>query len=206
MGALPWSKMGFEGIEIAMKGASERMVQTCLHCRTRVKPFTDGMCPSCRHSIHDSAPSVDDPPQLGPFQFSLRKLLLWTAVWSAYLGFVRWMKMPLPGVVSMTICVALFLAARIRWGYKRGIQVGVHVMGALTAVCIGVILLSILIQSSGVFAVALVVLPLLCYFGFMFGFVAFIFVHLVVELVDWLDDLMKTEDAARAMSGEQNCG
>ena len=41
-------------------------------------------------SLFSCNPMETSPTQRRPFQFGIRKLLLWTAVWSAYLGIVRW--------------------------------------------------------------------------------------------------------------------
>ena len=146
MGRCAVVENGLEGIEMAMKGASQMMVQTCLHCRTRLVPFTDGMCPSCGHSIHDSASSVDGPqPRRHPFQFSLRKLLLWTAAWSAYLGFVRWMGVPLPLAIMLTIYLAMHLATRIVMDFEPGLRFWVRITLGVSLGLFGLLLFGLML-------------------------------------------------------------
>ncbi len=53
--------------------------------------------------------------QRRPFQFSLRKLMIWTAVWAVYLGMMKWLEVPLVGGAVLTTYFAVILAIRIRW-------------------------------------------------------------------------------------------
>ncbi len=73
-------------------------------------------------------------PQRRPFQFSLRKLLLRTAGWSAYLGILRWKETWLQADVVFTVYLAALLAIRIEWGYGRGLRFVLYVT-ILAVVC-----------------------------------------------------------------------
>jgi hypothetical protein len=57
------------------------------------------------------------------FQFSLRKLMLWTAVWSIYLGVVEWVELPLRDTVILTVYVVVLLAIRIQRGLDPGYKI-----------------------------------------------------------------------------------
>jgi hypothetical protein len=74
------------------------------------------------------------PTQRRPFQFSLRKMLLWTAVWSVYLGFAQ--LLGLPFALGLTIYLAILLAIRIKWGYRQGFFVAARV-ACLILICFG---------------------------------------------------------------------
>ena len=85
-------------------------------------------------------------PQRRPLQFSLRKLMIWMAVWSAYLGILRCVGMWLPDLeeprlpqaMILTIYLAVLLAVRIKWGYKRGLTIAESITAILFA-CFGAI-------------------------------------------------------------------
>ena len=81
---------------------------------------------------HDS-PVENGKPQRRHFQFGLRKLMLWTAVWSVYLGFVQWTGIPPPAAVVFTIYLTVILAIRSRWGYERGSLIAAFGTGILAA-------------------------------------------------------------------------
>ena len=77
---------------------------------------------------------MDDlKPQRRPFQFSLRKALLWTAVWSVYLDWVRWAGMLLSTAVSVTLCLVALLVVRIKWGFDRGFLITLVITGLAVA-------------------------------------------------------------------------
>ncbi len=135
--------------------------------------------------------------QRRPFQFSLRKALLWTAVWSAYLGIMRAMAVPLPVAVIVTMWFAILFAVRIKWGYKRGLYIVLSTAGLLVVPCIAVLAL---VGLSTVFGICpsvmniLIVLALgLFALGIVFGVPGLTCVHFVMRAVDWLDNLIQTK-------------
>jgi len=123
--------------------------------------------------------------QRRPFQFSLRKLMLWTAVWAIYLGFVRWVKMPLPLALILTIYLAGLVVLRIKWGYERGLQIAY-----LTSLGIGLLLGLVIGVLERIPEDSYAILPLL---GLLLGFVGFHLVHFAMRAVDWIDSLMETK-------------
>ena len=135
------------------------------------------------------------PTQRRPFQFSLRKLLLWTAVWSVYLGFVRWMGMPLPITVGLTVCLATHLATRFLMGFYRGLRFWGHVTSGIFFVLSVLLLLGTALMlgsptDGSSFAVMMMYLALFVAFCLLGGFLC---VCVVVRTVDWLDELMRTK-------------
>ena len=147
-------------------------------------------------------PSVDDlKPQRRPFQFSLRKLLLWTAVWSIYLGIVKWVGIWLALSVEtwlvfslgLTIYLVALLAVRMKWGCERGLRIAVTFMVGLPLLLVGALLFWLMVISPVDFVQNMVFLPLLCFSGFFLGWYGFLFVHCVVRAVNWLDNLMETK-------------
>lgn len=136
-------------------------------------------------------------PQRRPFQFSLRKLLLWTAVWSAWLGFVRWSMIQLPIAVGLTIYLATILVVRVRWGYERSSRIAVPAAGVV-AFCIAVPLLippwtNPAPSADKILILILFITMMSCAIGTFVGLSSFLLVHAVVCAVDWLDNLMATK-------------
>jgi hypothetical protein len=133
---------------------------------------------------------VDDlKSQRRPFQFSLRKLLLWTAVWSAYLGVMRWLQIPLSAAFIVTMYFMVFVAVRIKWGLGRGLLSSICLMAGLACACFGAATL-----GGGIPLVGIVIgLPIVCLCGVYLGACSFLPVHFLMSAVDWLDNLMQTK-------------
>jgi hypothetical protein len=163
------------------------------------------------------------PTQRHPFQFSLRKLMLWTAVWSAYLEIVRWVGMLLPIAVLLTVCLAALLFVRLKWGYDNGIERAVAVSRSF---CIVVVLIAALVTNVfGPIGALLAAIPLgyaiaapVCICGYILvlfnwllscplpdsdwgnrmlfggsGQDRSLYVSVVASVVDWLNNLMETK-------------
>lgn len=127
------------------------------------------------------------------FQFDLRKLMIWTAVWSVYLSFVRWAirSATIDEAVVFSVYLPLLAAVRIRHGYQRGTQFAVFAIGPMFVFALAIIFTIHGLEWGGVFGFfRLLWLYLL---GLLFGFLAFVLVHAVVRAVDWLDNLMATK-------------
>lgn len=131
------------------------------------------------------------------FHFSLRKLLLWTAVWSVYLGILEWVGIPPRDAVVLTIYLGVILAVRLRWGVDRGSQRAAVVSRLFCiVVAIAIIWEAPTKPSVNVFSLIIsivVAIPV----GYLFAIPAclygYVLVSLVVRAVDWLDNLMKTK-------------
>lgn len=131
---------------------------------------------------------MDDPqPQRRPFQFSLRKLMLWTAVWALYLGIVA--RLRLPAAVVLTIYLMALLAVHTKWGFEQGVLrstlITGFVVGAVSTV-VGLV--------TGWSAVEILAyMPLACIVGLVLGLFSSLVVYFVASAVDWIDDLMQTK-------------
>ena len=136
-------------------------------------------------------PSVDDlKPNRRPFQFSLRKLMLWTTVWSVYLSIVCSLKLWPPAAVAIAIHLAALSVIRVRWGFGSGVRIAVAFWSGLAFTCFeGMLVLSPEGPPSEVVGVVLV---FFC-FGYLFGLLCFPLVHFLVRTVDWLDTLLQTK-------------
>ena len=111
-------------------------------------------------------------PKRRPFQFSLRKTMLWTAVWSVYLGAVEWVEMPLPVAVGLTMYLALLLLVRINWGFGRSLRIAVSITGLLVALCLAAVVIVgplIALTFPPYFSHLLVGLLVVCAIGICFG-------------------------------------
>jgi hypothetical protein len=138
--------------------------------------------------------SLDDlKPKRRPFQFSLRKLLLWTTVWSVYLGVVRWAGMSLSTAVSVTVCLVILFSARIKWGFERGLRFWNHILCAAVFIWLGAFFLFGIWQSNWTASLMMGFPPFDWLIGAVLGIVGFTGVHLVAKLVAWLDNLMATK-------------
>jgi hypothetical protein len=139
-------------------------------------------------------------PKRRPFQFSLRKALLWTAVWSVYLGIVEWVGMPLTIAMGLTVCLLIHLVLRITMGFQRGFRFWVRITcGILVVLSVLLLLGTALMLGSPTdgssFAVIMMYLALfvaLCLLG------GFLCVCVVVSAVDWLDNVMATRPPQEA--------
>jgi hypothetical protein len=144
-------------------------------------------------------------PERRPFQFSLRKALLWTAVWSVYLGIVRWVgiwlafsvEIWLAFSVGLTIYLAALFAVRIKWGYERGLEIVRSAAGLLVVPCVVVLLLGLLLGALlspvNILIDLVMVVFALGALGIFFGVPGLTCVHFVMRAVDWLDNLMATK-------------
>lgn len=151
---------------------------------------------------------VEEPkPQRRPFQFSLRKLMLWTAVWGLYLGVLRLVPMPLLAAVCLTVYLAILLPIRVRWGYARGLRIA---LAGTVLTLVGLAETCILVdhftgRSPGNTADSQVVLSPAFFLGLLFAAVGFVFVHVLVVVVNWIDSLMETKanerETARKLGG-----
>jgi len=146
-------------------------------------------------SLGRDVTAVAPTPQLRPYQFSLRRLLLWTAVWALYLGLLKLGRVSLLGGAALTVYFGIIFAIRIRWGYERGSVWTSTVTSALTAFLIVCQNIVHLITSpsfwSDVFRGLLPGLFIFGFLGFVLGLIAFWIVHWLVRFVDWVDKLME---------------
>jgi hypothetical protein len=152
-------------------------------------------------------------PQRRRFQFSLRKLMLWFAVFAAYLIVVQvlWVAYtssrpratgyprPFLLLLILSACLPLLAFIRVRWGFRRGCRIAV----LATAVVFGCLYL---LDNLHNFAYAISL-------GFMWhgttdfigrgvigfvvgaaeGFAAFTAVHLTVFAIDFIDGIMQNK-------------
>ncbi len=134
---------------------------------------------------------MEEPkPQRRPLQFSLRKLMLWTAVWAGYLGVLRLVPMPTNAGVCLTALLGTLLVFRVGWGFERGMAIAVCVTVGI-AICLGV---AYWVMRGGLDVLGLFVsMAILCLGGVVVSFWGWLFVHAVVVVVDWIDDLMRTK-------------
>ena len=108
------------------------------------------------------------------FRFSLRKLLLWTTIWAAYLAVVRMRGIELVPAFILTGWLAVILIARLRWGLA----------GRMSAVL-----------ATGIVVGCLASVPIIGYESFllnliqavMCGLIGLVIVSGMVRLVDWID-------------------
>ncbi len=149
---------------------------------------------------------MDDlKPQRQRFQFSLRKLLLWTAVWAACLSTFRFMlryftALNIPDAMSLavglTIYLGVLLPIRIKWGSERGARIAV--LGTVLALAcwaeVTVAVDYLTGQSFGYLVEAQLAIAVLASItGLFLSAVGFVFVHILVTIVDWLDNVMRTK-------------
>lgn len=128
-----------------------------------------------------------------PFQFSLRKLLLWTTVWSVYLGTLRSLGIWPPIAIIVTIYLASLFAIRIIWGYEEGLRLWFVIEFAVPITSFGATLLTTMVHASDNVVPVLFFTPYICMLGVFFGIYGFMFVHFVMCAVDWLDKVMQTK-------------
>ena len=137
---------------------------------------------------------ADPKPQRCRFQFSLRKMMLWTAVWAIYLGIVRLLGMWLPIAVCLTIYLAILLFLRLNWGQDRGVILAFRVTG-LTLACVGATIIIWGFATGGFFAgFASVLFSIaVCLLGLYLGLWGFLLVHAVASALDSIDNRMQTK-------------
>ncbi len=133
----------------------------------------------------------DVTPKRRPFQFSLRKLLPWTAVWSVYLGVMRSVGLPLSTAMSVTICLVILFFARIKLGFKRGLRFWNRILCAAVFIWLGAVFLFGIWQSSWNVPLMMGFPPFDWLIGAVLGMGGLTLVHFVMYAVDWLDNLMQ---------------
>jgi hypothetical protein len=126
----------------------------------------------------------------GRFQFHLRKMLIWTAVWAIYLGLLRWGEVRPNQIVVLTVHFAIFLAIRARWGMDPGLKIAMIVGSGLTCCIVFAFMLQgpfhpsmadFMISGGGAAT-----------FGGIGGIVSFLIAHTILTCVDRLDSLWKS--------------
>lgn len=128
--------------------------------------------------------------QRHPFQFSLRKLLIWMTVWAVYLGLLRAMKADFVEGLEFTLYLAGIVAIYARWGLAEGCSMTMT-MSTVYLTCF--IIARSLVYSSAESLTLLGLLtilariPILLVFGVIPGFVSVYFVHWVANTVNWVD-------------------
>jgi hypothetical protein len=130
------------------------------------------------------------PTQRRPFRFGLRKLMIWTAVWSVYLGWVRSLHESADDKVLLTVYCGAFLAIRIKWGWKPGYKIAA-IAGGLYHVLLEQFYMYWKISPPVI--IPPVAILLLFPLSMIIAFVQFLIVHGVVTAVNWLDNLMETK-------------
>ncbi len=129
-------------------------------------------------------------PGRGTFQFSLCKLLLWTAVWAVYLGFLKAIEANLPFAVMLTLCLISILAVRIKWGL-RGIPIATLVVsGCFVAMSLAVEVATGDTEPVAVWHRILFHGVLVYPFAIALAIGCYFIVHFVVIAVDRIDKLM----------------
>ncbi len=133
---------------------------------------------------------MDDEKRERRFQFSLRKLMLWMAVWAVYFAFLgRWAGTTLAAVIAAYLVTIAII--RLKWGLNPGWQIA----RVATAFGLGAFLPLRCLIRGGIDSAGPEVLGTYfagCFLGFLTGLVAFGFVHGVVIFVDFLDLLSRS--------------
>ena len=118
------------------------------------------------------------------FQFSLRKLMLWTLIWAVYLTcFVRqvWTQ----DAIFFTVELVLIAAIRLKWGLSPGMKVAALANG----VCWGCI-----VVFSHAYTIILPVVFLWWFLlGALTGWIAIWLIEGLVRCVDLLDNWMESK-------------
>jgi hypothetical protein len=123
----------------------------------------------------------DARPQPRRFQFSLRKLLLWTAVVAVLLGTLKTLGLETVGLVIAAAWVAITAGVRGVFG-----SLWSHVVSVVGGAILGISLL-----FTGLIGATSIVL-----FIILGGGVSFAFVELAWRGVDWLDGLFEPKPKA----------
>lgn len=130
------------------------------------------------------------------FQFSLRKLLLWTVVWALFLSVMRAMWSPV--AIAVSLYGAILLGIRVVCGFDRGRVIAV-VLTSLTPVIFAAVLLWCWLAAGMPVTEVTLTVPVFLFFWVLIGlhlaYWSFMLVHGIVNAVDWLDSLLqpKTE-------------
>lgn len=134
---------------------------------------------------------TDATPERRPFQFSLRKALLWMVVWALYLGYLRW-SYESPYFTALDIlCSGILLTIRLIYGYRSGLLRAAVLTGGVP---VGLLIMVFVFSEPGeVHPDAVPFLLLWCVLGVVVGMVAFTLVHVLVTAIDWIDRKMEME-------------
>jgi hypothetical protein len=101
----------------------------------------------------------------------------------------------MPLALGLTIYLGILLPIRIKWGSERGARIAV--VGTILALaCWAEVTVAVeypMVSSFEYAVQALRVLVGVCIIGFFPSAMGFIFVHILVTIVDWLDNLMQTK-------------
>ena len=116
----------------------------------------------------------DMKPERRPFQFSLRKLMLWMAVWAVCLAFF-WSLVGTPLAAVVTLYVLLLTSIRLKWAFDRGCQIA----------CIGT---GVLFGCFGLLFFPLRGLFWCLTSGLLLGAAGFVLIDWLVRCVNSLDD------------------
>ena len=121
----------------------------------------------------------------------LRKLMLWVAVWLAYLNAVVRFAMPLYAAAALTAYLGILVPVRIKWGYARGLRIALlgTVVAFFALVETAIIAHYFTGQSDSLIHEQWVLCPAF-FLGLFFGAFGFVFVHILVVVVDWIHWLM----------------
>ncbi len=131
----------------------------------------------------------ESKPRRRRFQFTVRKLMLWTTVWAVYLSALRLVDVPLPVAVILTVYLAVILSLRLCLGLKRSLR-------AVLRVAIGLFFLSV---AGGVFFAVVVPIPhvdivgAMCSFGCFLSLPLLMLIDAIGRVVDWIDNRMETK-------------
>ena len=133
------------------------------------------------------------------FQFRLRKLLIWTAVWGMYLGFLKALEISPPLAVFCTAYLAVLLVVRITCGFgDRGVTISFFAGAVVFAVFTGV--MELWEYSTDTWDRDFGPPSIVGYINWTIGLyiigtpiwaLSVIIVHCVVRGVDCLDNLMR---------------
>jgi hypothetical protein len=137
---------------------------------------------------------MDEPgkPERRKLQFSLPKLLLWTAVLAVCLGILRMLGGEGVGLtVAFGLILAVGIVGRVRAAFGREWACRLWVLLVLTCHMLawlgsiaGGELYDVLVASLALVAFVLM--------GFYFGVVTYRFLEALFRSVDWIDDLLRT--------------
>jgi hypothetical protein len=123
---------------------------------------------------------TDPTPNRRPFQFSLRKLLLWTAVVAFYCGLLS--RFPPPKDVTLTLIGGSVVVSLIRVVCDDELTFSLSVFGGIG---VGILLAWLESRSTPVMGIV---------FGGFFGLFCFLVVFLPAKAVDWIDEKMAGRD------------
>jgi hypothetical protein len=139
-------------------------------------------------------PTVDDlKPQRRRFQFSLRKLMLWMVVWGAYLALARWIGPDQPFGLILTLWLMVILFVRLKWGYSpKGRRVACHLTGFITVSWIAFLQLADQPDLRAGWLGRCSLLAVGWLVGYLVGFNAFLIADFFVNVVNLVDDSLRT--------------